>query len=203
MALKWWIQKRDHTIMRKEAMDFFCYRVNAEAEMEKLKCDEGGGVWKIRRGEVTVIVEWIACSTPIPPLAPTADLKQLDEFYQCHRVLSLFGLNPILINPPGAAFQICETSRNQGLKRNQATVSCWSSQQSYLVWACHLSGQWMHEIREGEEEENVSTTEGEGDKGGRDWVGGVGGGGSNLARRRIKLERKNQNIDLYREEEEA
>lgn len=31
-------------------------------------------------------------------------------------------------------------------------------QQSYLVWACHLSGQWMHEIREGEEEENVSTT---------------------------------------------
>lgn len=35
----------------------------------------------------------------------------------------------------------------------------------------------MHEIREGEEEENVSTTEGEGDKVGRDWGKGVGGGG--------------------------
>lgn len=55
----------------------------------------------------------------------------------------------------------------------------------------------MHEIREGEEEENVSTTEGEGDKGGRDWGKGVGVG-SNLARRRIKLERKTQNIDPYR-----
>lgn len=100
--------------------------------------------------------------TPIPPLGPTADLKQSQENYQYGRVWEL-----ILMNPPGAAFQICQTSRKQGLKRNQATVSCRSSQQSYLVWACHLSGQWMHEIREGEEEENVSTTEGVGDTGGK------------------------------------
>lgn len=44
----------------------------------------------------------------------------------------------------------------------------------------------MHEIREGEEEENVSTTGGAGDKGGRDW--GVGGWGN--LERRIKLGRE-------------
>lgn len=57
----------------------------------------------------------------------------------------------------------------------------------------------MHEIREGEEEENVSTTGGEGGKGGREVGKGVGGRGelegvgrgrgSNL-QRRIKLGRE-------------
>lgn len=54
----------------------------------------------------------------------------------------------------------------------------------------------MHEIREGEEEEIVSTTEGEGDKGGRgterrEWGRkgegrGLGGGGFYLERKDLK-----------------
>lgn len=79
-----------------------------------------------------------------------------------------FGLNPYWLIQPKLLSPSFFPSRSDrqvgtgGLKRNQATVSCRSSQQSYLVWACHLSGQWMHEIREGEEEENVSTTGGDG-----------------------------------------
>lgn len=55
----------------------------------------------------------------------------------------------------------------------------------------------MHEIREGEEEENVSTTAGEGDKGERDL--GVGG---NLERRRIKLEKDSKYRTLEKERSE-
>ena len=48
-----------------------------------------------------------------PPLAPTADLRQLDEYYQY--VMSLESwTEPILINPSRAVFQIYETSRNRG-----------------------------------------------------------------------------------------
>lgn len=151
-----------------------CYRVNAEAEMEKLKCEEGMKDEK-RGGDSHSIMSCLLNSNSSS--CTYCRSEAVGWVLPMSQSLESFGLNPILINPPGAAFQICETSRNQGLKRNQATVSCWSSQQSYLVWACHLSGQWMHEIREGEEEENVSTTEGEGDKGGRDWGKGVGGWG--------------------------
>lgn len=55
----------------------------------------------------------------------------------------------------------------------------------------------MHEIREGEEEENVSTTGGEGGKGGREggrgfgeWGSVGGGGGESNLQRRIKLGRE-------------
>lgn len=33
MMLNWWIQKKDHNMVRKEAMDFLYYRVTVEAEM--------------------------------------------------------------------------------------------------------------------------------------------------------------------------
>lgn len=112
----------------------------------------------------------------------------------------VFWTKPILINPPQAAFSpLFSPSRSErqvgtgGLKRNQATVSCRSSQQSYLVWACHLSGQWMHEIREGEEEENVSTTGGgggsrrEGHWAGQGVLGGGVGGVGNLQKKSQKI----------------
>lgn len=181
-------------------MDFCVKRVNVEAEMEKWKDEER------MKGEK----RWLKVILMNCLLNSNSLLLHLLQIWSSWSITNMaeswvFWTKPILINPPWAAFSFFFSFRSVrqvgtgGLKRNQATVSCWSSQQSYLVWACHLSGQWMHEIREGEEEENVSTTGGEGDKGGRDF--GVGGRGGNLERR-IKLGRKDSKYRFLRVWEE-
>lgn len=161
-------------MVKRKAMDFCVKEWTLRLRWKNVRMKRG---WKTRRGEVIKSHSIMNCllnsNSPSCTYCRSEPTGWVLPIWQSPESC---GLKPTLINPCRAAFfQICETSRNQGLKRNQATVSCWSSQQSYLVWACHLSGQWMHEIREGEEEENVSTTAGEGDKGERDL--GVGGWG--------------------------
>lgn len=184
-------------MVKKKAMDFCVKEWTLRLRWKKWKRWGENG----RREEgrwLKVRVLWIAAQFQFPLL----HLPQICAFWMSITNMAeswlIWTQNPYWLTHAElhlfCFFQICETSRNEGLKRNQATVSCWSSQQSYLVWACHLSGQWMHEIREGEEEENVSTTAGEGDKGERDfgvgmWGWGWAGGGG------IKLGRKTQNIE--------
>lgn len=151
-------------------------RLRLRWKMKRMKRE-----WKMRRGEVIKSHSIMnCCSIPVPPSCTYCRSEPTGWVLPIWQSPESCGLKPILINPCRSVFflflQICGTSRNEGLKRNQATVSCRSSQQSYLVWACHLSGQWMHEIREGEEEENVSTTAGEGYKGERGLGLGVGEG---------------------------
>lgn len=170
MTLNWWMRKRDHNMARKEAMEFSFIEWTLRLRWKNKRMRRG---WRSRRGEV--IKSHRIMNRLLNSNSLLLHLLQIwSSWMSVTNMAESFGLNPYLWIHPELPVQICETSRNQGSKRNQATVSCWSSQQSYLVWACHLSGQWMHEIREGEEEENVSTTGGAGDKGGRDLGGREG-----------------------------
>lgn len=205
MMFKWGMQKKEYDMTRRK----------------RWLSESGGGWWRLRwwneeeweeEGEtweecVSKSEWWTVCSIPILSSCTYCRSGAAGALPVWQSPES-FGLNPYWLIQPKLLSPSFFPSRSArqvgtgGLKRNQATVSCRSSQQSYLVWACHLSGQWMHEIREGEEEENVSATGGGGGStggalGGARGCRGVGGVGNlqkkwveKLKERRLEKEKR-------------
>lgn len=172
MMLNWWIQKRDHNMVRKEAMDFCVIEWTLRLRWQNEKMKRG---WETRRGEVIKSHSIMNCL-----LNSNSLLLHLLQIWSSWMSITnmaeswVFWTTPILINPPWAAFfRSVRQVGTRGWKgiRPLCHVGPPSSLTSYgrATWV----GNECTRLEKEKKKKMLVPQEEERDKGGRDW--GLGG----------------------------